>query len=156
MKEVVNKLLKANKTISTMESCTGGSLASAITNIDLSSDVMHFSAVTYSNEFKVKFGVSQEIIDKYTVYSKEVAREMARSITEFTKSNYGVGTTGRLNCKDIRNDFDDRNDIVNFCIYDRDNDIYFDGEIKVTLNSRQENKNLIVERIASVLDEIIR
>ena len=156
MKEVVNKLLKANKTISTMESCTGGSLASAITNIDLSSDVMHFSAVTYSNEFKVKFGVSQEIIDKYTVYSKEVAREMARSITEFTKSNYGVGTTGRLNCKDIRNDFDDRNDIVNICIYDRDNDIYFDEEIKVTLNSRQENKNLIVERIANVLNEIIR
>ena len=64
MKEIVNKLLKAHKTISTMESCTGGSLASAITNIDLSSDVFHFGAVTYSNNFKVKFGISQEIIDK--------------------------------------------------------------------------------------------
>ena len=40
MKEVVNKLIDKNKTISTMESCTGGCLASEITNQENSSKVL--------------------------------------------------------------------------------------------------------------------
>ena len=54
MNEVVNRLIKNNRTISTMESCTGGLLASEITNIPDSSKILKFSAVTYSNEFKIK------------------------------------------------------------------------------------------------------
>ena len=50
MKELVNKLIKLNKTISTMESCTGGFLANSIINIEGSSKVFKFGAVTYSNE----------------------------------------------------------------------------------------------------------
>ena len=58
-----------------MESCTGGGMANAITNIAGSSDVLKFSAVTYSNEFKIKMGVNKSTIDKFSVYSMEVARE---------------------------------------------------------------------------------
>ena len=68
LKELVEKLLDLGKTISTMESCTGGGVANAITNIAGASEVLKFSAVTYSNEFKIKMGVSSEIIDKYSVY----------------------------------------------------------------------------------------
>ena len=50
MKKIIEKLKKKNKTISTMESCTGGYLANIITNIEGVSDVFKFSAVTYSNE----------------------------------------------------------------------------------------------------------
>ena len=64
MKKLISKLTKLNKTISTMESCTGGALANAITNIEGASNVIKFSAVTYSNEFKIKMGVSKNIIDK--------------------------------------------------------------------------------------------
>ena len=76
MKKVVDRLKDLNKTVATMESCTGGFVASSITDIEGASDVLKFSAVTYSNEYKIKMGVSSEIIDKYSVYSKEVAREI--------------------------------------------------------------------------------
>ena len=56
-KRVVEKLIEDKKTISTMESCTGGGVANAITNIEGASSILKFSAVTYSNEFKIKMGV---------------------------------------------------------------------------------------------------
>ena len=72
-KKVVEKLTENKETIATMESCTGGGVANAITNIEGASSVLKFSAVTYSNEYKIKMGVSSEVIDKYSVYSQETA-----------------------------------------------------------------------------------
>ena len=66
-----------------MESCTGGGVANAITNCEGASEILKFSAVTYSNEYKIKMGVSSEVIDKYTVYSMETADEMSKNITKF-------------------------------------------------------------------------
>ena len=99
-KEIVEKLKKHKKTISMMESCTGGFVASEITNIEGASEILKFSAVTYSNEFKIKMGVSKEIIDTYSVYSKETSMEMSKRISEFTNSHYGVGITGKINKDD--------------------------------------------------------
>lgn len=97
LSEKIVRLLKGkNKTLSFMESCTGGFLASKITNISGSSEVLKVSLVTYSNEYKIKFGVAKEIIDKYTVYSIETAKEMAKNVTLFANSNFGVGITGEL------------------------------------------------------------
>ena len=67
MKDVVNRLKELNYHIATMESCTGGGVANAITNIPGASEVLLFSAVTYSNEYKIKMGVSADTIDKYSV-----------------------------------------------------------------------------------------
>ena len=83
MKEIVELLIKKHKTIATMESCTGGFIASSITDIEGASEVLSFSAVTYSNEYKIKLGVSAKTIDTYSVYSMNVAREMAKNISEF-------------------------------------------------------------------------
>ena len=93
---LISKLLEKGKTISTMESCTAGLLASTITNIDGSSKVIAYSAVTYSDEYKIKMGVSADAIKEHTVYSEEVAIEMAKAITLYTSSDYGVGITGLL------------------------------------------------------------
>ena len=49
MHNLVEKLLDANKTISSMESCTGGCFANSLTDISGASDVFKFGAVTYSN-----------------------------------------------------------------------------------------------------------
>ena len=54
LREIIKILTEKNKTISTMESCTGGGVANAITNIEGASEVLKFSAVTYSNEYKIK------------------------------------------------------------------------------------------------------
>ena len=111
MERVIKILTEKNKTISTMESCTGGGLANAITNIEGASEVLKFSAVTYSNLYKIKMGVSSDIIDKYSVYSIETAMEMSKNISLFTNSNYGVGITGKLNRLDINNPYGNDNKI---------------------------------------------
>ncbi len=97
LEKIVEILTKQNKTISTMESCTGGGLANAITNIPGASEILKFSAVTYSNEFKIKMGVPKETIDEYSVYSMATAIEMSKKISQFTNSNYAIGITGKLN-----------------------------------------------------------
>ena len=94
-----------------MESCTGGALVNEITNIEGASNVLKYSAVTYSNEFKIKMGVSEETIDKYSVYSLEVARKMSKQISLFADSNYGVGITGKLSRPDENNLYGDDNTV---------------------------------------------
>ena len=69
IRNLVNELIDKNITIASMESCTGGGFANSITNIEGASDILKFSAVTYSNEYKIRMGVPEEIIDKYSVYS---------------------------------------------------------------------------------------
>lgn len=152
--EVVKKLKENSKTISTMESCTGGDLVNFITNVEGSSEILKFSAVTYSNEYKIKMGVSKEVIDKYSVYSEQTAKEMSKNISIFANSNYGVGITGKLICKDDANPFGD-DDKVFISIYDKDNDLYYTKEIIVYKNKREENKELVVSAIVEFLYKIL-
>ena len=154
MKDVVNKLIKLNKTISTMESCTGGGVANAITNIEGASAIIKFSAVTYSNEYKIKMGVSKKVIDKYTVYSMETAKEMSKNISLFANSNYGVGITGQINKVDPANVVDNCNKIY-ISIYDRDNDLYYNKEITAVNDTRENNKKIVIGEIVKILNEIL-
>ena len=154
MKEIVDKLIELNKTISTMESCTGGCVANAITNIEGSSEVFKFGAVTYSNQYKIKLGVDSSIIDKYTVYSIETADNMSKIISEYTDSDYGVGITGKLNRYDINNPYG-KDNIVYISIYDRDNDKFYEYSIEVLEDSRDKNKNKVLELVRDKLKEII-
>ncbi len=155
MEIVVNKLLDLEKTISTMESCTGGGIANMITDIDGASGVLKFSAVTYSNEYKVKMGVNKSTILEYTVYSKEVAREMAYNISRFANSNYGVGVTGKLMSQDEKNKEGDNNKVY-VCIYDDDNLEYYDYEYYVYNDSRVLNKEDIIDKVIDSLISVIR
>jgi len=155
LEEIVKILTEQNKTVSTMESCTGGALANAITNIPGASEILKFSAVTYSNEFKMKMGVPKEIIDTYSVYSIETAIEMSKKISEFTNSNYGIGITGKLNRADLHNLSGD-NSTVYFSIYNKDNNTNYNGSLKVTKETRKENKEEVINLIVDKLYEIIK
>lgn len=154
MKDIILRLTELGKTISTMESCTGGGVADAITSIEGASEVLKFSAVTYSNEYKIKMGVNSEVIDKYSVYSIETAREMSKNISEFAYSNYGVGITGKLNRVDKNNPFG-KDNVVYISIYDRDNDKYYDYSVEVKEKSRKENKLVVISLIEEKLLEIL-
>lgn len=154
MKDVVNLLIEKKMTIATMESCTGGFVVSSITDIDGSSNVLKFSAVTYSNEYKIKMGVSKEVIDKYSVYSINVAREMAKKISDFANSDIGVGITGRINRVDENNLFGDNNKIF-YAIYDKNNDKYYEYELIAIKDTRLNNKKYIMECISKSLFEIL-
>jgi len=154
MKRIIEKLKQNNKTISTMESCTGGGVANAITNVSGAGDVLKYSAVTYSNEYKIKMGVDKNIIDKYSVYSIETAREMSKNISEFSNSNYGVGITGRLNRVDKFNPGGKDNEVF-ISIYDKDSNKFYDKLLIADKESRTKNKEYIIETIIDELERII-
>lgn len=154
MQEVINKLLNNHLTISTMESCTGGAISNAITNIPRSSEVFMYSAITYSNEFKIKMGVSKEIINKYTVYSKEVANEMSINISKFTNSDYGIGITGKLNRADINNPYGADN-LVHISIYQKKNNTFYNDIVKCINDSRPDNKNLVIDKVVDMLLKLL-
>ena len=153
-KKIVDKLIEDNKTISTMESCTGGGVANAITNIEGASSVLKFSAVTYSNEYKMKMGVSKDVIDKYSVYSMETAHEMAFNISRFTNSDYGIGITGKLNRADENNNYGEDNEVF-ISIFDKENQMFIDSDVKVYEKTRELNKNIVLNEIISSLSNIL-
>ena len=155
MRDVVNLLIEKKMTIATMESCTGGFVASSITDIDGSSSVLKFSAVTYSNEYKIKMGVSKEVIDKYSVYSMNVAREMAKKISNFANSDIGVGITGKIDRVDENNLFGDDNKIY-YAIYDKNSDKYYEYELIAINDTKLNNKKYIMENISKNLLEIYK
>jgi nicotinamide-nucleotide amidase len=92
IEKILGILRKRHWYIGIMESCTGGAIANAMTNIPGASDVFKCGLVTYSDEAKIKAGVDEKIIKKFGVYSKETAEEMAKKI----KGEVGVGVTGNL------------------------------------------------------------
>ena len=141
-RDLVNKLIESNITISTMESCTGGGVSNAITNIEGASEILRFSAVTYSNEYKIKMGVSPDVIDKYSVYSGECADEMSFNISKFSNSDLGVGVTGKLNRSDPNNPRGDDNTVF-ISIYDKTNDKYIDLKLEAIYDSREENNTKV-------------
>ena len=155
MKEVVELLIKEKKTISTMESCTGGGVVNEITSVEGASEILKFSAITYSNEFKIKMGVSEDIIDKYSVYSRETADEMSKNISLFTNSNYGIGVTGKLNRVDINNPYGEDN-IVYISIYDKENNLYLNEKVEAIKATRKENKELVIEKVKELLLKLLK
>ena len=154
MQEVVEELTRLGRKIATMESCTGGALVNEITNIEGASNVLEFSAVTYSNSFKIKLGVNEETINNYGVYSREVAREMAYNISKYASSSIGIGVTGKMNRKDIYNNTGNDDEIF-ACIYCHPNE-YYEIKIKASKNTRLENKQMVVNIVTSKLQEILK
>ncbi len=96
-------LIEKNMTITTMESCTSGQLASLITDTEGASAVLKGAFVTYCNEAKIMQGVPEEIIEKYSVYSKETACAMAETCRKAYNANIGVGVTGTMGNVDPEN-----------------------------------------------------
>lgn len=88
-------LIKQNLTISTAESCTGGELARLITSISGSSNYFLGGIIPYQTEKKTQIlGVDKNLIEKFTVVSKEVAEEMSEKCQELFKTDIAISTTG--------------------------------------------------------------
>jgi nicotinamide-nucleotide amidase len=96
MEGVVGRILASRgETIATAESCTGGLLASRITDVSGSSAYFLGGLVTYSREAKLLvLGVDPEAIDAEGEVSEGVAREMAQGARRRFGSTWGIGITG--------------------------------------------------------------
>ena len=96
IERVVGMLLNEKQmTLSTAESCTGGKIAQLITSIPGASNYFKGSMVTYATETKINLlGINSDLIEKYSVVSKEVVREMALSVQRILKTDFAIATTG--------------------------------------------------------------
>ena len=101
--KVMDILISKKITISVMESCTSGLIASMITDTEGASAVFEGGYVTYSNRVKELAGVDGGIIRKYGVYSPECAQAMAESVKKALCSDIAVGITGTTGNTDPNN-----------------------------------------------------
>ncbi len=95
----INALLDLAKaqgaTLATAESCTGGMIAAALTDIPGSSAVVDRGFVTYSNAAKMQMlGVSAQTLDDFGAVSEETAREMAEGALRAAGTTFAVSVTG--------------------------------------------------------------
>ncbi len=81
-------------TLATMESCTGGLLASTITDVPGSSEYFLGGFVAYQTPMKIELGVDPSIVEQFGVISAECARDMARVARERREASVGIGITG--------------------------------------------------------------
>ncbi len=96
MEVIIQELMvDRKKTFSTAESCTGGNIAKMITSVAGASQFFNGSVVTYSAKAKREIlKVSSKTIDKHSVVSAQVAKEMATNCKKIFHSDYAIATTG--------------------------------------------------------------
>ncbi|MBO5649643.1 MAG: competence/damage-inducible protein A [Clostridia bacterium] len=98
---LVGMLREKHLTVSAAESCTGGYIAKRITDTPGASEVLSGSFVTYSEQAKQALvGVRAETLAEYSVYSEQVAAEMARGCREAVGADIGIGVTGVAGAED--------------------------------------------------------
>ena len=92
----IAKLLKGTgKTVSTAESCTGGSIAAMLTSVAGSSEYFLGSVVSYANSVKSGvLGVDEKIIAEHGAVSSECVAAMAEGVRKLTGSDFSIATSG--------------------------------------------------------------
>ncbi|MEJ6791510.1 MAG: competence/damage-inducible protein A [Lacinutrix sp.] len=92
---IAKQLTNQNKTLSIAESCTGGKLAETFTQHSGASTYFKGGIVTYATQTKIDvLGVSEEIINKYSVVSAQVAEAMATQCVKLYNTDFAIATTG--------------------------------------------------------------
>jgi nicotinamide-nucleotide amidase len=93
--EIHKALRERNETLSTAESITAGGLSNALTIVPGASEVFLGGAAAYHPTIKVSLlGVSEETISKHSVFSQEVAVEMAQGALKTFGTTWAIATTG--------------------------------------------------------------
>jgi nicotinamide-nucleotide amidase len=94
-KDLSDKLRQRGWMMATAESCTGGMIASAITDLAGSSAIFDRGFVTYSNQAKIDLlGVSAKTLERFGAVSAETAKEMAEGAFDNANVNIAVSVTG--------------------------------------------------------------
>ena len=95
VKQLAAKLTEKGWMLATAESCTGGMIAAACTDLAGSSQWFDRGFVTYSNEAKTEMlGVPPELIEKHGAVSEEVVRAMAEGAIRHSRAQVSIAVTG--------------------------------------------------------------
>jgi nicotinamide-nucleotide amidase len=93
--KIISLLQINNQTLTVAESCTGGLLGAALTDISGSSAVFWGGIIAYDNSAKTNLlHVSQQTLENYGAVSSECALEMAASVRSLLNTSYGIAITG--------------------------------------------------------------
>jgi nicotinamide-nucleotide amidase len=93
--KIIRTYAAEKKKVVTAESCTGGLVAAALTEIPGASDVVERGFISYSNDAKIEvLGVPPELLEAHGAVSAEVAEAMAVGALEFSRAQVGVAVTG--------------------------------------------------------------
>ena len=152
--ELIEHLKQKKIYLGIMESCTGGGLVNAITNIPGASDIIKGALVVYSNEEKIKHGIPGSLIKKYSVYSPEVAVALAYQARNTIESaNIGIGITGVLSRIDPKNSVGKIGEVYVSFVFEDKSLVY-----KLTLPdmTRAEAKKIIIWQTLIKIMQIIR
>ena len=94
-KRVAQTLIKAKKTLSLAESCTGGLLSHRLTNIPGSSRFLKVGLIVYSNDAKMKLlKIPLKILQTFGAVSEQTALAMAKMVRKISKTDIGLAITG--------------------------------------------------------------
>lgn len=96
LEEAVHLLFNEKKlTLSTAESCTGGSIAAALTQLSGASKYFLGGVIAYSNDVKMNvLGVSKQTLENHGAISQPVVEQMVQGILNITGSDYGLAVSG--------------------------------------------------------------
>ena len=96
----IEKLKKANFTLSVAESCTGGRIASNIVSFEGASEFFLGGVVTYSNLSKIRIlNIDKKRIELYGVVSPEIAKDMSNAVKDMFRSDISISITGNVGSK---------------------------------------------------------
>ena len=152
--DIIKKLIAAGTTISTMESCTSGLIASMITDTEGASAIFPGGYVTYLNETQIFVGGDENIIKKYGVYSNECAKAMAQTVKNKLNTDIAIGITGTTGNIDPNN-ADSVQGKVYFCIIVGQKINSFEFDVDVKGMSRHDIKQLYADKVFEKLEESI-
>ena len=150
---ITNTLIKEQLTITTMESCTSGLVASLLTDTEGASAILKGAFITYSNEAKIKQNVPADVIERFGVYSKETAREMALAAKRAYGADIAIGVTGTMGNVDPANN-DSTPGEVFFAIAHKKGTESFHISVPVQ-DSRYEYKLFVAGAIAEEITRVI-
>ena len=145
VEQVIKKLIGTQTTVSTMESCTSGLIASMITDTEGASAIYPGGYIT---------GVDADVIRQYGVYSAECAEAMARTAQKNLNTAIAIGITGTTGNVDPNN-ADSVQGKAYYCIAAGDIAHEYEINADVTGMSRHEIKRLYAERVFASLAELI-
>ena len=92
---LVSELIESGRSVSVAESCTGGWIAKALTDIAGSSQCFGYGIVSYSNGAKESMlGVNPASLNEHGAVSDEVVREMAKGVINLSGADYAVAVSG--------------------------------------------------------------
>ncbi|MDH3401130.1 MAG: CinA family protein [Chromatiales bacterium] len=93
--ELAECLLRGGRTLATAESCTGGWISKALTDLPGSSEWFGFGLVTYSDEAKQRLlGVQPGTLERHGAVSEQVVEEMARGLLKQSDADLGLAVSG--------------------------------------------------------------